>query len=281
MKKVFNISGKLRAFTLAEVLAALTIGAMVLVAVMGVYSRAERSAAAITRKLESSQLPFEILQAIAEDIDRAVGSGADAKVTIDNKFINSLPTARLVIQTTINDRRDEEQTFEKIIWQTNYDRNTDSLVLYRSHSGIALEDKLLDEQKESWERELFVPVCTGVTFFKIQVPASADFQDSWRGNSLPNGITVTISFAEPFKKRNGTWDVPEEEKIVRSIAINRIRKIKFNIVKSQYEEDKTDKDEDEEQVEEESRGGQGENQDDESGETEGEEGSDEEDRVEE
>lgn len=236
------------AFTLAEVLAALTIGAMVLVAVMGVYSRAERSAAAITRKLKSSQLPVEILQAIAEDLDRAVASGADAKVTIDNKFINSFPTARLTIQTTINDRKNEKQTFEKTIWQTNYDRNTNSLILYRSHSGIALEDKLLDEQKEDWERELFVPVCTGITFFRIQVPAGEDFQDSWRGNSLPKGITVTISFAEPFKTRNGTLDVPEEEKIIRTIAVNRTRKIKFNIIKSQPEEDKTDEDEDEDGV---------------------------------
>lgn len=252
MKKTSNMSKKPPAFTLAEVLAALVIGAMVLVAVMGVYSRAERSAAAITRKLESSQLPVEILQAIAEDIDRAVASGADARVTIDNKFINSIPTARLTIKTTFNDRRNEEQTFEKIIWQTNYDRNTNSLILYRSHSGVALEDKLLDEQKESWERELFVPVCTGITFFKIQVPAGEDFQDTWRGNSLPKGITVAVSFAEPFKTRNGTLDVPEGEKIIRTIAVNRTRKIKFNIIKSQPKEDKTDKDEDEDGVVEDS-----------------------------
>jgi len=247
MEKVSNISNKPGAFTLAEVIAALTIGAMVLVAVMGVYSRAERAAAAITRRLESSQLPFEIMQTIAEDIDRAVSSGADAKVTIDNKFINSFPTARLTIQTTINDRNNEAQTFEKIVWQTNYDRNTNSLILYRSHSGIALEDKLLDEQKEMWERELFVPVCTGITFFRIQVPVGEDFQDSWSGDSLPNGITVTISSAEPFKIQNGTLDVPEEEKIIRSIAVNRARKIRFNIVKGQDKEDKTgEKKEDEE-----------------------------------
>lgn len=239
MQKTSNTYRKLPAFTLGEVIAALTIGAMVLVAVMGVYSRAEKAAAAITRRLESSQLPFEIMQLIAEDIDRAVSSGADAKVTIDNKFINSFPTARLTIQTTINDRNNQTQPFEKIVWQTNYDRNTNSLVLYRNHSGIALEDKLLDEQKEAWERELFVPVCTGITFFRIQVPVGEDFQDNWSGDSLPNGITVTISFAEPFKILNGTLDVPEKEKITRSIAVNRTRKIKLNIVKEQDKEDKT------------------------------------------
>jgi len=241
MQKKSNIFKKLGAFTLAEVIAALTIGAMVLVAVMGVYSRAERAAAAVTRRLESSQLPFEIMQAIAEDIDRAVSSGADAKVTIDNKFINSFQTARLTIQTTINDRNNAAQTFEKIVWQTNYDRNTNGLILYRSHSGIALEDKLLDEQKEAWERELFVPVCTGITFFRIQVPVGEDFQDNWSGDSLPNGITVTISFAEPFKILNGTLDVPEKEKIIRSIAVNRTRKIKLTIIKGQDKEDKAGK----------------------------------------
>lgn len=236
-------------------------------------------AAAITRKLESSQLPVEILQAIAEDLDRAVASGADAKVTIDNKFINSIPTARLTIQTTFNDRRNEKQTFEKTIWQTNYDRNTNSLILYRSHSGIALEDKLLDEQKEDWERELFVPICTGLTFFRILIPAGEDFQDSWKGSSLPKGITVSLSFAEPFKTRNGTFDVPESEKIIRTIAVNRTRKIKFNIIKSQHKEDQTDKDE--ERVEEEGGAEQDESEDDESKEDEGEEDSDEESRVEE
>ncbi len=239
MKKISDISKKPSAFTLAEVLAAITIGAMVLVAVMSVYSRAEKAAYAIMRSLESPQLPFEITQAVAEDIDRALSSGADAKVAVENKFINSFQTARLTIQTTFNDRNNEAQIFEKIVWQTNYDRSTNSLTLYRSHSGIALEDKLLDEQKESWERELFVPVCTGITFFRIEVPVGEDLQDAWSDAALPNGIIVTISFAEPFQARNGTLDVPEEAKTIRSITINRTRKIRFDITKSQDEEDKT------------------------------------------
>jgi hypothetical protein len=213
---------------------------MVLVAVMSVYSRAEKAASAIMRSIESPQLPFEIMQAVAEDIDRVLLSGADAKVTVENKFINSFQTARLTIQTTFNDRNNEAQIFEKIVWQTNYDRNTNSLTLYRSHSGMALEDKLLDEQKEDWERELFVPVCTGITFFRIEVPLGEDLQDNWSDAALPNGIIVTISFASPFQSLNGTLDVPEEDKTIRSITINRTRKIKFDITKSQSKEDKTD-----------------------------------------
>ena len=72
-------------FSLAEMLAAMVIGAMVLVAVLSVYNRAERSAAAVTGRLDVSRTPREILQRIAEDIDRIVSSGSGAQITILNK----------------------------------------------------------------------------------------------------------------------------------------------------------------------------------------------------
>jgi prepilin-type N-terminal cleavage/methylation domain-containing protein len=223
-------------FSLAEVLVALTIGAMVLIAVLSIYSRAETSVAAITRKLDSSRLPSEVLQYIVEDLDRIGAPGADTKLTIENKFENGFSTARLTILKTIYNKKNEKQTFEKIIWQTNYDSDANGLVLYRSHSGVALEDKLLDEQKEYWERELFVPVCTGVTFFKIQVPRGEQFQDNWASDSLPPGVVVTISFAEPFKVLDGTLDVPDDEKITRHITVDRTREIKFILAKKEGEE---------------------------------------------
>jgi prepilin-type N-terminal cleavage/methylation domain-containing protein len=235
MKKALNTFRGKPAFSLAEVLVALTIGAMILVAVLGIYSRAENSAAAITRKLDSARLPCEVLQRIAEDLDRVVAPGADTKITIENKFENGFSTARLTVLRTIYDSRNRKQTFERIVWQTSYDNDAVSLVLYRSHSGIALEDKLLDEQKEDWEKELFVPICTGVTFFKIQVPIGEGFQDNWTSDSLPAGIVVTISFAEPFKTVAGILDVPEEEKITRNIAIDRTRTIKFVLAKKEDE----------------------------------------------
>ena len=233
MKKTSNTFRDKAAFSLAEVLVALTIGAMVLVAVLSIYSRAETSAAAITRKLDSSRLPSEVLQRIAEDLDRIGAPGADTKITIENKFENGFSTARLTVLKTIYNSKNEKQTFERIVWQTNYDNDANSLVLYRSHSGIALEDKLLDEQKEDWEKELFVPICTGVTFFKIQVPTGETFQDNWTGNSLPYGIVVTISFAEPFKTLAGILDVPEDEKVIRNIAVDRTRVIKFILTKKE------------------------------------------------
>lgn len=231
MKEYFNKYRFSPGFSLAELLAALTIGSMILVAVLGIYSRAEHSAAAVTRKLDNSRMPREILQRIAEDLDRILSSDSNTKITVDNKFEQGLPTAKMTIQKTIQDSKDKEVTFEEITWQSSFDYETDanSLVLYRSHSGISLEDKMLEDYplKEKWERELFVPVCTGITFFRIQVPSGEDYLDKWTSNSLPRGIVVTISFAEPYKTLDGTLDVPEAEKTVRTIAIDRTRKIQF------------------------------------------------------
>jgi len=237
MKKAFNTFREPRGFSLAEVLAALTIGAMVLIAVLGIYSRAGRSAAAITRKLDSSRLPSEILQRIAEDLDRIIASGSDTRVTIENKLNHLYHTARLTILKNYYDKGSRPQMLEEIVWQTSYDYEADSLVLYRSHSGIGLEDKLLDEKREGWEKGYpFVPICDGVTFFKIQVPRGEELLDRWSGLP-PHGIVVTISFAEPFKTVAGDLDVPDEEKITRTIAVDRTRKIKFIFVKKEVEED--------------------------------------------
>lgn len=246
-------------FSLAEVLAALTIGAMILVAVLGIYSGVEGAAGAITRKLDSSRLPSEVLQRIAEDLDRIIApvsdaKAADTKITIENKLINLYPSARLAIVRTIYDGDDKKQTFEEIVWQANYDFDTDSLILYRSQSGMGLQDKLLDAERASWEKDYsFVPICSGVTFFKVQVPKGEDFEDSWTGDSLPPGIVVTISFGEPFKTVTGPLDVPEETKVTRTIAVDRTRKIKFRFAKQvtpEEGEDERESEEDEEEGEE-------------------------------
>jgi len=233
----YKIFQSRRAFSLAEVLAALTIGSMILVAVLSIYRRAQNSAQAITERLGSSQLSSEVLQRIAEDLDSIITSGSDTKITIDSsKFDHGFQTAQLKILKTIYDDETNPLEFEQIIWQTNYDYDTDSLALYRSHSGIALEDKLFDEKRKDWEEEYpYVPICTGITFFKIQVPEGEDFLDKWAKDKLPSGVVTAISFAEPFETLEGTLDVPEEERITRTTALDRTRKIKFIIVKEDYE----------------------------------------------
>jgi len=240
MKATSGMSRVPRGLTLAEMLAALTIGAMVIVGVLGIYRRAEQSAASVTRKLDSSRMPGEVLQRIAEDLDNVISSSSDATITIENKFENVasamlIPAARLAVTRTIQDSSDKEQIFEEIIWQSSYDYESgiNGLVLYRSHSGINLEDKVLEKNKDNFERELFVPICSGLTFFKISAIAGKDPVERWSG-SPPRGIVVTISFAEPYKKADGTFDVPDEKKIIRTIAIDRTRKIRFDTSAGKY-----------------------------------------------
>ena len=52
-----------------------------------------------------------------------------------------------------------------------YDYETHTLILYRSHTGMLSEDKMFEDVREESEINLvFVPICDGMTFFKIQVP---------------------------------------------------------------------------------------------------------------
>lgn len=238
LKRISDISWSnriSRGYSLAEVLAALTIGSLVMVAVLGIYHRAEKSVDAVTRRLDGSRLPDEVLQRIAEDLDNVISSSSDAKITIDNKFENVasamlIPAARLVITRTVEDSKDKEQIFKEIIWQSNYDFEgaSNSLTLYRSARGLNMEDKVLEKYKDDVEREAFVPICSGITFFRIGALSGKEPIEKWNGTP-PRGIVVTISFAEPYKKADGTFDVPDEEKIIRTIAIDRTRKIRFDI----------------------------------------------------
>jgi prepilin-type N-terminal cleavage/methylation domain-containing protein len=235
LKKTSGAYRAPRGFSLAEVLAALTIGSMVMVAVLGIYHRTENSIAAVSRRLDASRLPGEVLQRIAEDLDNIISSSSDAKITIDNKIENVasamlVPAARMTITRTIQDSKDKEQIFKEIIWQSSYDfeGTSNGLTLYRSAGGLDVEDKVLEKNKDDFEREVFVPICSGITFFKISVMAGKDPIERWNG-SPPPGIIVTISFAEPYKRADGTFDVPDEEKITRTIAIDRTRKIRFDI----------------------------------------------------
>lgn len=226
----------LPAFSLAEVVAALAIGTMVLVAVLNIYGGLEKTAASTVARIDRDRLAGEILQRIAEDLDSIVAAGTDVRLTIDNKYDNFYQTAMMEIVKNIYDSNSDKQVFEKITWQGRYDYEggMQRLVLYRSHSGLTPEDKLLEEAKEKEQRELFVPVCEGLSYFKIQAAKGELPQDSWTAETLPNGIVVTISFAEPFKTTEKNFDVLANQKITRTVAIDRTRKIQFIFVKKEY-----------------------------------------------
>jgi Tfp pilus assembly protein PilV len=248
-----------KGFSLIEALVALVTAVMTLAVVFAIYDRARRASDSITQKLDSSSLQAEILQRIAEDIDRIAGPGADAAITIANSFQSGLPAAQLTISSRISDKDGRQQVLEKVVWQTDYDRPTGRLILYRSHSGLIWEDTLLDrEQRADWtpDRQLFVPLCTGISYFKVEVPQPQNFisqwndpnrqtaaarqnrydqkveeqkfLDIWNQPQLPPAILITISFAAPIEGRVvGGAEVPDDQKIKRTIMIDRSKKMNF------------------------------------------------------
>ncbi|MHC4075627.1 MAG: PilW family protein [Planctomycetota bacterium] len=228
-------------FSLAEMLVALTIGAMILVAVLTIYNRTETAAAAIISKIDSSRLPAEILQRIAEDLDR-VSFSTNTKITAENKLSGLYPAAKLEILKSIYNDKNKKITFERIVWVASSEADGDGMVLYRSHSGLAGEDKLLDAKKEDWQRELFVPICNGLTYFKIQIPQPEGKEplERWTSDKLPNGVLVTISFEAPHKTLSGVFEVADEDKMNRMIAIDRTRKINFNFLKKVVEQERNE-----------------------------------------
>ncbi len=234
-------------FSLAELLAALVIASMVMVATLTIYNRAEYAAASITERLDSSRLADEVLQRIAEDLDTIIAvdpktKTANVTVTVENTRVGIYPAARLRIVRNYYDIDNRSQTFDTITWQSSvdYDAGDDGLVLYRSHSGLGLEDKLLDEKKEARDRELFIPICHGVTFFEIEALSDKEPAYEWKGSQLPYGLVVSISFAEPVETFTRGLEVRDEDIITRTIAIDRTRKIKFEVTKTIDSEVTTD-----------------------------------------
>ena len=101
-------------------------------------------------------------------------------------------------------------------------------MIYRSREGLGPEDKLLEDQREDWEKNYpFVPICRGVTFFQIEAYKGDELVNQWPASAPPAGVKITISFAEPYETVRGTRDVFDDQKISRTIAIDPMRKIKF------------------------------------------------------
>jgi hypothetical protein len=212
-------------------LAALVIGALVLTAILSIYARVQHVAAAVIEKVESPALADEVLQLIARDLDRTIGADG-VTVEVRNGMDNGFSRAQLTIRQVYHDVQGNEQTLYQVIWQAGYDYDggSNGLIIYRSYEGIVPEDKLFEEKRKAVEKNYpFVPVCRGVTFFRIEVPSEDKYVDQWSGSSLPPGVRVTLSFAAPYEAGKGTWAVSDDQKRVRTIAVDRTRTIKLDM----------------------------------------------------
>jgi hypothetical protein len=230
-----------RGLTLAEAWVALVVGTTVLIAIVMVFGRIQSASSSVLSKLGEAQLSAEVLQRIAEDLDNVLAAGNDTSIIIHRpKYDNGYKSAKMEIVKTYFDKDNKLQNYEKIVWQSTTETNAEGLVLYRGHTGEVMEDKLLDQQKEKFERELYVPICDNISYLTFQPIANNIVVDQWDQNNLPNGVVVTISFAEPFKNTDNTLDVLEEEKIIRTIAIDRTRKLKFAFPQVSTSKNQTD-----------------------------------------
>lgn len=253
------------AVSLIEIIAAMMIAAMIAVAVMTIYNRASSSVNAINIFLDKQGTSQNILQQIVEDIDRIVTPGADAVVKVENKYEDGVSICRFSVESRIYDKDQKPQTFEKVIWQSRYEPDVNSIVLYRARSGMAIEDKIMQQfstQLTEWkDRELFVPVCSGITHFNIVVPKKSaelqipanqidpnvdknslsyqksllEYDEKWDSESLPNSLRLSISFAPPYKSPTGGWEVADEDIFYRITAVNRIRKIGYKFIPQQID----------------------------------------------
>ena len=220
------------AFTLVEIMVVVAMSALILMATLMIYQRIRKSATILVGHMDQTQLQDEILQRIAEDIDRLAAPGFEATIKFRNKLDNGYYSGQLVLENNYYGAGDKKDTFEQVIWQTWYSPEDDILYLYRMHDGLNVEDKVLEKNpEESPSAGLYIPVARGVTFFELRAQQGENILSAWTSDKLPQAVRVGISFAPLQELDNGRIGVPEEAITYRTIAIDRTRLIPYQFVK--------------------------------------------------
>jgi prepilin-type N-terminal cleavage/methylation domain-containing protein len=224
-------------FTLAEVIIVIGIAGMISVSSLAIYNRVKRASDAIDRNLAEGTIPAEILQRFTEDLDRMAIPDFDTRLILANKRHDGFVISQLTIENKIYNKSNKPATFAKVIWQSDYNFIDDRIIIYRSHSGIAMEDRLIessvrdDNPIENPAEELFVPLASGVSYFKIQALDNGKVVDAWTSSKLPSAIRVGISFAPLYETMSGGYEVDEVDIITRTISLNRTKDIPYVFTK--------------------------------------------------
>jgi prepilin-type N-terminal cleavage/methylation domain-containing protein len=224
---------KTRGFSLIEILTVLLLSTMILTAALLIFGRVRGSVAAINARLEKQAVPDEILQKIAEDIDRLAAPGFDATISIQNKVDTGYNSAQLIIENRYygNGEPPQSNIYERVVWQSMYDPLFDQMTLYRCHSGLNLEDALVDNMRSGDKNpEIFVPICPGLTFFGVYALADAnELAPQWQKQALPKGILVKLSLQPMVQLEDGSFELPEENIVSRAVAVDRTRPITYTL----------------------------------------------------
>jgi hypothetical protein len=202
------------------------------VAVLGVYGRMRANATTILDRLQQNRLQSEVLQKIAEDIDRLAAPGFDATINFQNKLDNGYRSAQLILQNSYYGNNNKKEIYEQIEWRSSYDRQYDTLTLYRMHGGLNIEDEILGANSGE---PPYIPVAGGITHFEVKSQQGENILGAWTSETLPKAVRIGISFAPPQELSDGTVGVPEEEISFRTVAVDRTRLIQYQFVKKKFD----------------------------------------------
>jgi hypothetical protein len=85
----------------------------------------------------------------------------------------------------------------------------------------------------------FVPICTGLTQFYIGALTDAEEpQLAWNDAArMPNGLLLSLSFASLVQLEDGSFYLPEESIVYRTVAVDRMRPIAYKFVAKTFNPD--------------------------------------------
>lgn len=221
------------AFTFIETLTAVLLTGLLLTALLALFGQLRRGMARLAEPMQQDRLAYEILQKIAEDIDRIAAPGFEAGLQFRNKFDNGLNSAQLLVENKYYGSAipPTAEIFDRVIWQTQYDPFTKSLILYRLHEGLNLEDKIIEQTAaRSPSLGLFIPITDGLTHFEVVILEGQTTLFQWTNPALPTAIRIGISFTPPAPLPDGRVAVPTEAIFYRTVAIDRTRVIPYEFV---------------------------------------------------
>lgn len=221
------------AFTLIETLTVLMLTTLLVTAVLGMYYHVRRGVGRLAGQLEENRLAREILQKVAEDIDRLAAPGFDATMQFRNKYDNGYNAAQLVLENKYYGSAvpPKAEVYDRIVWQTQYDAFSRTLMLYRMHEGLNLEDKVIEKNAaESPSLGLYIPVADGLTHFELAIVDGETVTAQWDSQTLPTSVRVGVSFAPMEPLSDGRLGVPPELVMYRTVAIDRTRFIPYEFV---------------------------------------------------
>ncbi len=242
------------AFTLVETLVVLLLSAMIITATLAVYQRVRAATIVIGQRMSEHRLQDEILQKIAEDIDRLAAPGFEATIKFRNRQVRgtdglTYQSAELILNNSYYGNSDKKDIYEEIVWRTAYDTAEETMILYRMHRGLNAEDPLFANKPNQLESTLdkslerYIPVSAGVTFFDLRTQQGENILGSWTSETLPKAVRIGLSFALPEELEDGEVAVPDEEVMYRTVAVDRSRMIPYSFVKMELDLGVLDKDE--------------------------------------